>query len=283
MREYTRREFIGASVIGVATLAATTRQALAADRKKLPIGVQLYSVRGVFQRDIPGTLAGIKKIGFDAVEFAGYFSYENDAKGLRKLLDDNGLKCCGTHLQGGLQPITGDNLNKTIEFNEILGNSLLVVPSFPNTRTLEAWAKNAETLSEVSEKLKPRKMRIGYHNHWTEFQPIEGERPEDYFFGKASPEVFMQLDIGHCLHGGGDPVAYLKKFAGRVLSVHAKDYGETPSADVVGQGKVKWPEVLEACETIGGTQWYIIEEESGQFQGLDGIDKSFQGLKKFLA
>jgi sugar phosphate isomerase/epimerase len=284
MRDYTRRDFIGTAAVGAAAFVAGSTQMLAGTGKKIPIGVQLYSVRNVFSRDVPGTLAGIKKIGYEGVEFAGYASFNNDAKGLRKLLDDNGLKCCGTHLQGGLRIVTGDALAQTVEFNEIIGNDKLVVPSL-QARTAADWLQNAETFSEIAEKLKPNKMRIGYHNHTAEFTAIEGKMPTDIFFGKASPEVFVQLDIGHCFHAGADPAAYLKKYLGRVLTVHAKDYSaEDRAGDVVGAGKVKWAEVLPVCQDASSSvQWYIVEEESNAFQGLDGIEKSFQGLQKLLA
>jgi sugar phosphate isomerase/epimerase len=254
--------------------------------KKPRIGVQLYSVRYVFNNDVPGTLAGIKKIGYDAVEFAGYATYINNAAGLRKLLDDNGLVACGSHLQGALKDVTGDTLDKTIEFNQIIGNEKLIIATV-NATTADDWARQADTFSAVAEKLKPHKMRIGYHNHVKEFQPIAGPgspMPEDIFFGKASPDVFVQLDIGHCAHAGADPVAALRKYAGRVLSVHVKDWVPATSGDIIGEGIVKWPEVLDACDHNGGAvQWFIVEEESGKYPILTGIDKDFHNLQQLFA
>ena len=282
MRNYSRRDFIGTTAASAAALIAGSARVFGAVRKKnIPIGVQLYSVRATAPADVPGTLAGIKKIGYEAVEFAGY--YGKDAKTLRQLLDDNGLKCCGSHLPGGLKGLLGDALQQTIEFNQTLGNRNLIVASLPGGRTIDGWVKNAETFSEIAEKLKAHKMRAGYHNHTAEFQAIDGQVPEDVFFGKASKDVFAQLDIGHCARAKADPVAYLKKFAGRVVSVHVKDYSPTKRDALVGEGDVKWPEVFEACEGVAGTEWYIIEEESGAYQGLDGIDLSYQKLKKLLA
>ncbi|MGD1084213.1 MAG: sugar phosphate isomerase/epimerase [Verrucomicrobiota bacterium] len=285
--QYTRRQFIGAAAAGSAALLTGGCMGGADAPRKTPVlGVQLYSVRFVFSNDVPGTLEGIKKIGYGAVEFAGYAKYTNDAAGLRKILDDNGLIACGSHLQGRMQDITGDNLNKTIEFNQILGNQKLIIASFDAT-TAEDWARNADIFSAVAEKLKPHKMRIGYHNHVKEFQPIAGPgspMPEDIFFGKASPDVFVELDIGHCAHAGADPAAALKKYAGRVLSVHVKDWVPATGGDIIGDGIVKWPEVLDACDHNGGAvQWYIVEEESGKFDLLKGIEKDYQVLQQLFA
>ncbi|MGA2555325.1 MAG: TIM barrel protein [Verrucomicrobiota bacterium] len=281
MLPLTRRQFIGAATVGAAALVAGP-SALGAARKKLPIGVQLYSVRNDFQKDIPGVLAGIKKIGYEGVEFAGYFSYANNAAGLRKLLDDNGLKTCGTHVQGGLPALQGDGFARETEFNKILGNDKLIIAS-GNARTMDDWTRFADGFSAIAEKLKPLQMRIGYHNHTGEFNPIDGQIPEYIFFDKAGPDVFVQLDIGHCAHGGGDPVAVIKKYSDRLVSVHVKDWVPATGGDIVGEGIVNWDDVLAACAGAPNLQWYTIEEESGKFPGLDGIDRDYENFSKLLA
>jgi sugar phosphate isomerase/epimerase len=277
----TRRQFIGASAVGAAALMAGP-SAFGASRKKPPIGVQLYSVRNDFAKDVPGVLAGIKKIGYEGVEFAGYANYGNNAAGLRKLLDDNGLRACGSHIQGGLPALQGDGFARETEFNKILGNDKLIIAS-GNARTVDDWSRFADGFSALAEKLKPFQMRIGYHNHTGEFLPVDGRIPEYIFFDNASPDVFVQLDIGHCAHGGGDPVAVIRKYAGRLLSVHVKDWVPATGSDIVGEGIVKWDEVLAACAGAPSLQWYNIEEESGKFPGLDGIDKDFKNFTKLLA
>lgn len=282
MTDVSRRTFLGTAA-GAASLTAVPAGLFGATRKRIPIGVQLYSVRKNAEADMAATLAGVKKIGYQAVEFAGYFTFANDAKGLRKLLDDNGLKVCGTHIQ--LNTLQGDELAKTIAFNQVIGNQFLVVPSLPrtNTATADAWAKTAEEFNLIAAKLTPLKMNLGYHNHATEFVTIEGQIPWDIFVGKTNKNVFGQLDIGHCQHAGADPVAYLKKFPGRALTVHVKEFNPTKREALLGDGEVKWPEVFAACETVAGTQWYIVEEESNAYPELTGIEKSLANLKKLLA
>src|SRR5437867_2457201 len=117
--------------------AATALFSAETPARKIPIGLQLYSVRKDCEKDLVGTVTAVAKMGYKGVEFAGY--YGRDAKTLRKLLDDVGLKCCGTHLQ--LETVLGDNLPKTIEFNQTLGNQFLIVPSLPEKRrsSLQAW------------------------------------------------------------------------------------------------------------------------------------------------
>src|SRR5439155_26936377 len=97
---------------------------------KIPIALQLYSVREDCARDLPGTIAAVAKMGYAGVEFAGY--YDRSAAELRKLLDDHSLRCAGTHT--GLNTILGDELDRTIEFNRTIGNRYLIVPGLPKER-----------------------------------------------------------------------------------------------------------------------------------------------------
>lgn len=168
----------------------------------IPIGLQLYSVRQDCARDMSGTLAALAKMGYQGVEFAGYHGHS--ARELRKMLDDDGLVCCGTHLS--LDALLGDNLAQAIEDALTLGNRFLVVASLKEERTRShaSWLENAQVFAELAEKVKPHGLLVGYHNHFTEFQPLEGELPWDTFFSHTSPAVVMQLDTGNCVHGGGD-------------------------------------------------------------------------------
>jgi sugar phosphate isomerase/epimerase len=277
MSKLSRRDVFRQAAGTLGALAAAP-SLFSAARKKLPIGVQLYSVRQTIGSDIPGTIATIKKLGYDGVEFAGY--YDKSAKEWRQLLDDNGLKCCGTHI--GLNTMTGDQLKATIEFNQILGTPFLIVPMLAS-KTLEGWAKYAEAFKQVAAQLKPVGMAVGYHTHTAEFVPVEGQLPMDYFFDRTGKDVVMQLDIGHCVHAKADPVAYLKKYAGRARTVHVKDWSFTKKEYSIGDGEVPWTPVLDALATVAGTEWYTIEEETGAYPGTLGIEKSIQGLRKLLA
>ncbi|MCC7176147.1 MAG: sugar phosphate isomerase/epimerase [Bryobacterales bacterium] len=278
MSHLSRRELLCAVAASIGVAPVVVRGAA---RKKIPIGVQLYSVGGPATADLPGTLAAIRKMGYDGVEFAGY--YNKTAKELRQLLDDNGLKACGTHT--GLNTMTGGQLEPTIEFNQILGNRFLIAPSLPkpNIATLDAWAKTAETFNEIAAKLKPLGMAAGFHNHLVEFQPLEGQIPAEYFCARTSRDVIFQLDVGHAVHAGADPVAFIRKFPGRSRSVHIKEWTAANKAYVVGEGDVNWPPVFDACESVGATEWYVIEEETRAFQGVEGIEKSIQSLRRLLA
>ena len=243
----------------------------------IPIGLQLYSVREDAAKDLPGVLAAVSKMGYAGVEFAGY--YGHSATDVRKLLDDNGLVCFGGHL--GIDTLLGDELNKTIEYQQILGNKFLIVPGLASSRTNSkaAWLDTANTINGIAELLEPHGMRTGYHNHHTEFHDLDGELPWDIFFGNTTEKVIMQFDTGNAMHGGAEAGPFLRRYPGRAATVHLKEFSATNSNALVGEGDVKWVEVFELCETIGGTEVYIVEQESYAFPPLECVDKCLKNLR----
>jgi len=250
---------------------------------KIPIALQLYSVREDCARDLSGTLEAVADMGYDGVEFAGY--YGRSAEELRRLLDDLGLKVAGTHI--GIDTLLGDELNRTIEFNRTLGNKFLIVPWLPEERrnSKAAWLETARLMNEIAEKLKPEGMRVGYHNHAIEFQPINGETPWDIFFGATVPEVVMQLDTGNAMHGGVSPdgvLDILKRYPGRAVTVHLKEFSSTNKDALIGEGEMKWKEFFSLCETIGGTEWYIVEQESYPLPPLECARRCLENLKEMM-
>ena len=274
----TRREFLQRTAVGAAGTAlglglagcATTASAAG---KKIPIGLELYSVRNECKTDFPGTIAKVAKIGYRGVEFAGY--WDRSAKEIRKMVDDNGLVTCGTHTPyAALQP---DKLEATIEFNQIIGNKFVICPSMSG-KTRADWLDKAKMFNGLAEKLKPHGMWIGYHAHGHDFQKIEGETAWDIFCGNTKPEVIAQLDTSNCSEGGGDPVAELNKHPGRTRSIHIKPAGAGPEA-VIGEDKLNWHEIFRICETTGNTQWYVVEHESSK-DPIGTLARTFEALKK---
>jgi sugar phosphate isomerase/epimerase len=271
----TRREFLGAvGAAGTALSLGIAPQARAAASKKIPVGLQLYSLRVQCKTDLPGMLTAVSKIGYRGVEFAGY--HGRSAKELRKLLDDNGLVACGTHTP--YESVLGDKLKDTVEFNLTIGNKFLIVPWMAEAKSKQEWLDRAKLFNDIAAKVKPDGLWVGYHAHQHDFKQIDGVSAWDLFFGNTKPEVIMQLDTSNCCEGGADPVAVLKKYPGRARSIHLKAHGGGPDA-VIGEDKVDWKEVFAFCEGKGKTQWYVVEHESGK-DPLDAVKRCFEALRK---
>ena len=274
-----RREFLQLSALG--TVGASLGLAGCAmpgsagrAQKKIPVGVELYSVREDCKKDFPGTLAALAKMGYPAVEFAGYWN--RSAAEIRKMLDDNGLVACGSHTPSEM--VAPDKLQATIEFNQIIGNKFIIVPDMTG-KTRQVWLDKAKQFSDLAAQLKPLGLCIGYHSHFHDFHPVEGELPWEIFGANTSPDVILQLDTSNCCDGGADPLTELKKFPGRTRSIHIKPNGGGPEA-VIGEDKIDWKAIFEFCETEGGTQWYVVEHETST-QPLETMRRTFAALKAF--
>ena len=246
---------------------------------RIPVALQVYSVRKDAAEDLPGTLKAIKEAGYDGVEFAGY--YERTAQELKRLLDDNGLKCAGTHT--GLKTVLDDELSRTTEFNRTIDNRNLIVPGLPAERRGGAavWSDNAKLFNELAEKVAGEGMRIGYHNHGHEFQATPGEEvPWDVFGRETRDDVILQLDLGNAMHGGGDPVPFLRKYADKAVTVHLKDHDPGNDKALLGEGKLDWDAVFSICEGSGKTEWYIVEQESYAYPPLECVRLCRENLRK---
>ena len=272
----SRREFLLTRALGAAGLtlgAGCAHTGSAGHHGKIPVGVQLYSVREQCAKDLPGTLAAVAKIGYKGVEFAGY--HKRSAPELRRMLDDLGLVACGTHTP--YESVLADKLAETIEFNRVIGNKFLIVP-WMTGKTKQDWLDKAKLFNELADQVKSHGMFVGYHAHAHDFEMLDGESAWDIFFGGTKPGVIMQLDTSNCCEGKADPVAVLKKYPGRAKSIHIKANGGGPEA-VFGEDKVDWKSVFEFCETKGGTQWYVVEHESSK-DPIDAIRRGYAALKQ---
>jgi sugar phosphate isomerase/epimerase len=258
----------------------------------IPIALELYSVRNELARDVRGALQAVARMGYQGVEFAGPRGVppHHSAGELKTLLDESGLVCCGWHTPFSL--VQDDALDETIAFNRTLGNDKIIVPGIPAElrQTRDDWLKLADFFNRLAEKLAAHGMMTGYHNHHVEFSPLEGELPWDTFFGNTQPSVIMQLDTGNAVYGGANILELLTKYPQRAVTVHLKPYSFSAAkanpADahagfqpIIGADETPWDEVFRACETVGGTQWYIVEYESDAYPPLEAVDRCLQALR----
>jgi sugar phosphate isomerase/epimerase len=244
----------------------------------IPVGLQLYSIRERTAVDPAGSLAQVAEMGYEAVEFAGFFNWS--APDLRRALDDLRLKVCGAHI--GIQTLLPDVFDTTVEFHRIIGNQFLIVPGLPPEYTGNPanYRKTAALFNELAGKLEPDGMYVGYHCHAGDFRPVEGEIPWEVIAENTEDRVVLQMDTGNCLAGGGDPVAYLRRYPGRARTVHLKaDYAHQEDA-LIGEDDQDYPAIFAACETVAGTEWYIVEQESYPVPPLESVRICLENLRQ---
>jgi sugar phosphate isomerase/epimerase len=263
MLHFSRRRFITSSVLGAAAMAAGRGVAAPVASGKIPISLQLYSVRGDCANNFDDTLAKVAKMGFAGIEFAGYYGYGGKPKELRAKLDELGLKAAATHI--GTGSMRGDALQKTIEFHQEIGCKFLIVPSDGDFTNPEKSKDLAEFFNQTAEKLKHHGMACGYHNHTGEFTKTGESNYWELFATRTSKDVVLQVDFGWASAAGQDCPDLMKRYPGRMKVVHIKPTvikNEAGKKAIFGQDSVNWGPILTACREVGGTQWLTLEQES---------------------
>src|SRR4051794_915951 len=240
----------------VSLVAAAPPLLHAAGKKQLPVGLELYTVRDDLKKDRSATLQAVAKMGYECVEFfAPYYEWSaDDVKQVRKQLDDLGMKCYSTH--NGSKSFKEDGIEKAIELNKILGAKYIILASSGKISSIDDWKGVADTLNKGDSEMKKAGLHAGYHNHIDEWKAVDGKRPMDVLADNTEKSVVLQLDVGHCVAGGGDPVAWINEHPGRTKSLHLKDWSPDKEFKLlIGEGVVPWQKLFAAAESKGGAEY----------------------------
>jgi len=280
----SRRAFLAAAGSVPVAWALADRLALQA-AVRIPVALQLYSVRRDCAQNFDAALEQVAAMGFEGVEFAGYYGYAAKPADLAAKLKALKLKAAGTHIR--MDVLRGDALKATIDFHQAIGCTFLVVPGDGAFTDPEKSKALADEFNALAQTLKPLGMACGYHNHTGEFKLDGGKTFWDLFAERTSKDVILQQDCGWTMAAGFDPAAYVLKYPGRSRTVHFKPTvkaGDTTKKAILGQDSVDWPAVIAACASKGGTEWIVMEQETypdGK-SPMDCTRESFAGLKALL-
>jgi sugar phosphate isomerase/epimerase len=281
----TRRDILklGGAIAGSALWAPALGAFPRAAWKKLPIGVQLWCVRKQLATDIPGTLKALAAAGFDGVELENAFGKSGTE--WRGHLDAAKLRACGFHHT--LEELQGDKLVATTHFNQAIGNDKLIIRSLaPDVyKSADLLKKTVDAVNEAAEKVKKFRMRVGYHNHTTDFNRINGEYWWNLFADGTSKDVILQLDTGNAseLPGGVRLADLIKRNAGRTVTMHVKPFSTKNPNAYIGTDELDWPGIMTAAETVGGLEWYIIEYEREGVPPVEALKANLDGFRKLRA
>jgi sugar phosphate isomerase/epimerase len=276
----SRRSFLAASAM--LPWAFRSLASGAASATSIPVGLELYSVRDSLKQDPDATLRAVAQMGYQAVEFyAPYFEWtEPQAKQTRKLLDDLGMRCYSTH--NNADYLDAKNINRVRDLNLILGCKYVVLAWSDPKAGADGWKAIADTLNAAAETLEPSGLKPGYHNHQAEFTGAPGQRPIEIIAKNTKPSVMLQLDVGTCLEAGSDPVAWIRANPGRIRSIHCKEWSRDPAKGykvLFGEGVADWKGIFQAAESVGGVEYYLIEQEGSQFSELETARKCLQSFR----
>ena len=276
----TRRTFLE-----TAAAAATSLSIASAQTKKIPIGLELYSVRSALAADPVGTVKKVAAMGYEVVEFfAPYYTWTTvQANDMRKVIDDLGVKCHSTH--NSTASFQTANLQKTIDLNHAIGSTYVVLASSIRSTNPDDWKKLAlETLAPALETLGKAGLRGGYHNHQYEFVSTNGgPRPMEVLAANTPKSFMLQFDVGTCVEMGSDPVAWINANPGRINSLHLKDWNKEKGYRVLfAEGVVPWKAVLTAAEKTGGAEYFLIEQEGSDYSEFETAQRCLDTYKKLM-
>jgi sugar phosphate isomerase/epimerase len=287
---WSRREFLSTVAAGL-TVPAGARAWLAPQEEiktvlNGPVGLQMWSLREYLPKDLAGTLAKVRAMGFREVEGAGL--WKHTVAELKAALDSNSLRCQSAHM--GFERLRDDAPGAFAEA-KALGASWVVCPWITHDKefTRDDAMKAADAFNKFASAADAAGLRFAYHCHGYEMLPSpEGTRFDTLAQNTDPKRVSFQVDVFHTLHGGANPVDLINRYANRVKSLHLKDLKKgvaitkgtgtaTPDVDVpLGTGQVDWPAVLRAAMKAGASLYYI-EDESADPWGH--IPQSLQYLK----
>lgn len=249
--------------------------------KKIPVALQLYSVRDVLYSDFEGIIKKVKSFGYEGVELPGLRA-EDDPAEIKKILDFYGLAVPSSHVP--MATMTADP-EKVFEDYKRVGCDYIVIPWLDKNKDLseEAFDGTVEKIREVGKKAKAAGLTLLYHNHNFEFKKIKGEYILDRLYRMVEAEYLQtQLDTCWVKVGGEDPAAYLRKYANRAPLVHLKDFvgggeeglfaliGSDVKAEAkkekfdfrpIGMGVQDFESIIQAAEQAG-SKWLIVEQDS---------------------
>jgi sugar phosphate isomerase/epimerase len=260
----SRRDFVRttATAFAAATLPRVA-PGLTADKLER-IGVQLYTVRSEMRKDFEGTLAKVAGIGYQEVEFAGYF--DRSAQQVRNVLATLGLDSPAGHMP--YEALRDErSWSETLEKANGIGHKYAIIAWTPqeDRRTLDDWKRIAEKFNRAGRAAKEAGLGFAYHNHEFEFKQLEGQVPFNLLLAETDPElVKIEMDLYWTVLGGAEPLDYFQRFPGRFPAVHVKDMkrgAEGPLMTDVGQGDINFSPFFRRREQAGIRHFFVEHDE----------------------
>jgi sugar phosphate isomerase/epimerase len=317
MRDLTRldrRSLLALMVAAAATPAAAAGKGFFESRK-LPVGIQVYSLGDLPRNDLDGTMKAVGKIGYKTVELAGYLG-KTPAQ-LKASFDAAGLACSSAHvgIRAGTEAEPGllGDIGKLSADMHVLGVKTVIAPAFAapadivipgaapgalglaqvvKAMTADHWKRIAAQLNDFGGKLSKNGLAFGYHNHNVEYTPLGTTSGYEILLANTDPKlVSFEMDIGWVAAAGRDPVELFAKHSGRFRAAHLKDVKPDTVANYefkmdpteVGSGKLAWDKILPAAYKAGVRNFFVEQEAPFAFPRLVSAEKCYSYLSTLQA
>ncbi|PTM59750.1 sugar phosphate isomerase/epimerase family protein [Desmospora activa] len=245
------------------------------------LGLQLYSVREEAERNLLGTLAQVAAMGYEAVQFAGFFGIA--AGDIRETLDANGLKRAGSHI-----PIDQwAQVDEIFSYHDQIGNPLLICPYLPEEmrQSADDYHRLAERFNAIGRQCHNAGFQFAYHHHDFEFQVFDDTTGFEILFNETDPAwVKLELDVYWVHYTGRKAATLMDQYADRLVSLHLKDLKQTVNNTVsteVGAGQLDFPTIIEKGKERG-VEWFTVEQEHFTEVPLVHVERSVKHLRTMV-
>lgn len=242
---------------------------------KAKIALQLWSVKEACEDDFFGTLEKVAEMGYDGVEFAGY--YGKSASEIKTKLAELGLEVAGSHIS---KEMLEAELEDVIVFEREVGNKFIICP-YADFETKQEWLSFAEKLREIAKTIQQAGMQFGYHNHAHELEKVDDAIILENLLGNV-PEMIAELDTYWIEYAGVGVIPFIEKYRNRVPLVHIKDKSKTSKeSTIIGEGILDISGYVKTA-IASGTKWLIIEQEAFEEDPLTSVAKGYTYLANVL-
>ncbi len=255
-----------------------------------PIGLQLYTLRDILFKDLQGTLKAVADIGYTEVETFSYGDgkiFGHPFGDYVKIASELGLNTVSGHYLSGFNQQTTGNLRngweQAVADAKAAGQQYMIVAFLfeQERQTIDQYKELCELINKSAEVCKNYGIKIGYHNHAFEFEPINGQRPYDVMLAELDPGlVCMELDLYWIVRAGFSPADYFSKYPGRFELWHVKDMHKddaNKNADL-GTGKINFTELF-SLQRQAGLKHFFVEQETYPVSSLESTRNNFNYLK----
>ena len=243
--------------------------------KNIRMASPLYIVREDCAKDLAAVLKKLAAIGFDGVEFLGFFGHS--AEEVKKMLQDNRLTALGNHVP--FKELTADP-EGILDFHKEIGCGYLTVAELPS----ENFAAVSARLDEIAKLAAARSIRLLFHNHDGELiDRVDGVPQLQYLLDHTHPETLaLEPDLGWMEVGGGDCAEYLTAYRDRCPVIHLKDYYSSDNAKLgrvrefvpargtaerghfefrpTGYGVLNLPKLMPLCLACD-PEWFVMDHD----------------------
>ncbi len=273
----SRRQFLGGAAratVALSLAATPLGISLAQQRRIERPGLQLYTLRRDMAADFEGTLARVAELGYQEMEFAGYF--ERTPNEVRRILDANGLTSPAAHIQ---LAAVRNNLDAEIETALTIGQRYIVIPFLqPSERSFDDYQRLIDTLNSAGETVRVAGLKLGYHNHDFEFVETNGQIPYDMILAQTDPDlVDMELDLYWISRAGIDPLPYFENHPSRFTMLHVKDMATDGSFADVGHGTIDFKAIFSHQQQAGFEHFFV--EHDRPDDGMVSVARSIESLR----